>query len=464
MDASSATVLASRAPDHGGCDGCDACEECDRFVEPMRGLVACPRQTPTVTDEHPSTASASQSDIPTATSGSASGSASRGALAGVRVLDLTSVVMGPYATQLLGDMGADVICVEASGGDTNRIMGPGPVRGMSGVSMNLLRNKRNVCLDLKQPAARDACLAVLATCDVFVTNLRPAPLQRLGLAYADVAARRPDIVMCRAHGWPSDGPNGNKPAYDDVIQAVSGVAHSFQLRDGVPAMAPTLIADKVAGMAVAQAVLAALFHRERTGDGQLVEVAMDDALRSFSLVEHGCAAIPEPPLGQAGYPRIVTPDRRPYATTDGWIAVLPYSAANYRAVFREGGRDDLLDDPRIEGARSRMAHAGELYAIVAEVVATRSTSFWVDFCDEHDIPAGPVRTLDELVDELPIAEHPIAGRYRQTPVPWRFDRTPTSVRRPAPMLGEHTREVLLEVGLAADAIDSMVSSGAIPAV
>jgi crotonobetainyl-CoA:carnitine CoA-transferase CaiB-like acyl-CoA transferase len=385
-----------------------------------------------------------------------------GPLAGIRVLDLTSVIMGPYATQLLGDLGADVICVEAATGDTNRIMGPGPVAGMSGVALNLLRNKRNVCLDLKHPAGRDACLRLITSCDVFVTNLRPGPLRRLGLDHDTVAKLRPDIVMCQAYGWPASGGESDKPAYDDVIQAVSGVAHSFQLRDGVPAMAPFLVADKVAGMAVTQAILAALFHRERTGEGQFVEVPMVDALRSFNLVEHGCAAVPEPALGPAGYPRIVTPDRRPFRTTDGWIAVLPYSTSNYQELFLEGGRHDLLDDIRIRSARSRMAHAGELYAIVAEVVALRSTSFWVQFCEAHDIPAGAVRTLDELVHELPVVQHPTAGAYHEVPAAWHFSATPASVRRPAPMLGEHTREALLEAGLDDAEIDAMIADGAIP--
>ncbi|MFN8023509.1 MAG: CoA transferase [Acidimicrobiales bacterium] len=392
----------------------------------------------------------------------------RGALDGIRVLDLTSVIMGPLATQVLGDLGADVISIEAAGGDTNRIMGPGPLPGMSGTSLNLLRNKRNVCLDLKHPDALEATARLLATCDVFVTNLRPGPLRRLGLDYEQVRAVRPDIVMCRAQGWPEhpDGGGvgeGDKPAYDDVIQAVSGIAHSFQLRDGVPAMAPILVADKVSGMAISQAVLAALFHRERTGEGQFVEVAMVEALRSFVLVEHACAATTEPPLGPAGYPRITTPDRRPFATTDGWIAVLPYSTENYRSVFREGGRDDLLDDPRITSARRRMAHAGELYAIVAGIVATRSTAFWVEFCEQHDIPAGAVRTLDELVAELPVVHHPLGGDYHHVPPAWRLSATPAVVRRPAPMLGQHTREVLAEVGYDDAAIDAMVASGAIPA-
>ena len=382
-----------------------------------------------------------------------------GALAGIRVLDLTSVVMGPYATQILGDLGADVISVEEAGGDTNRIMGPGPEPGLSGVAMNLLRNKRNVCLDLKHPGGREAFLRIAATCDVFVTNLRPAPLGRLGLDYAAITAVRPDIVMVQAHGWPSDGPDANKPAYDDVIQAGSGIAHTFQLQTGTPALAPTLIADKVSGLTLVYAVLAALFHRQRTGEGQFVEVPMIDAISSFNLVEHGCAAIPVPALGPAGYPRITVPERRPFATSDGWVAVLPYSTKDYDAIFSEGGRVDLVGDPRAATAASRMASAGALYAIVEQIVATRTTAFWVAFCKQHDIPASAVRTVDELVAELPLAEHPHGGSYHVIPPPVRFAATPASVRRPAPRLGEHNTDVLREVGVSGDEIEALSEAG-----
>ena len=385
--------------------------------------------------------------------------ATPGALAGVRILDLTSVVMGPYATQILGDLGAEVISVEEAGGDTNRIMGPGPEPGLTGVAMNLLRNKRNVCLDLKHPGGRDAFLRIAATCDVFVTNLRPAPLARLGLDYAAISAVRPDIVMVQAHGWPSDGPDANKPAYDDVIQAGSGIAHTFQLQSGTPALAPTLVADKVSGLTLVYAILAALFHRERTGEGQFVEVPMIDAISSFNLVEHGCAAIPVPALGPAGYPRITVPERRPFATSDGWMAVLPYSTKDYDAIFREGGRDDMVGDPRAATAASRMANAGALYAVVEEIVASRTTAFWVAFCKQHDIPVSAVRTVDELVAELPVAEHPFGGTYHVIPPPVRFAATPASVRRPAPRLGQHSAEVLREVGLDEQAIAALDADG-----
>jgi crotonobetainyl-CoA:carnitine CoA-transferase CaiB-like acyl-CoA transferase len=384
-----------------------------------------------------------------------------GPLQGVRVLDLTSVIMGPYATQILGDLGADVISVEDAKGDTNRIMGPGPEPGMSGVSLNLLRNKRNVCLDLKHPGGRDAFLQIAATCDVVVTNLRPGPLGRLGLTYDTIRAVRPDIVMCQAHGWASDSAEANKPAYDDVIQGSAGLADLFAMQTGTPSLLPTLVADKVAGLTIAYAVMAALFHRERTGEGQFVEVPMIDAITSFTLVEHGCAAIPVPALGPAGYPRILAADRRPFQTADGWISVLPYSTANYNDLFREGGRIDLVDDDRLLTARSRNAASGELYTEVAPIIATRSTTFWVEFCEHHDIPAGAVRTVDELVSELPVAQHPTAGAYHRIPSPVRFAATPAQVRCEAPHLGEHGFEVLREAGLTEAQITALVESKAL---
>lgn len=223
------------------------------------------------------------------------GDTARGPLAGVRVLDLTSVVMGPLATQILGDLGADVITVESRDGDINRTMSAGPVLGLSGVSLNLLRNKRNVCLDLGQPEGRDALLKIAAGCDVFVTNLRPMSLRRAGLEYADVAAVRPDVVYCLANGFPSDGPEADKPAFDDIIQAASGIADVMSLAGLPPALVPMLLADKVSGLVAAYAIIAALFHRERTGLGQRVEVPMIDAVRAFVLVEHGGSAMSEPP-------------------------------------------------------------------------------------------------------------------------------------------------------------------------
>ncbi len=268
-----------------------------------------------------------------------------GPLAGVRVLDLTAVVMGPLATQILGDLGADVITVENRAGDINRTMTRGPVRGLSGVSLNLLRNKRNLALDVAHPDGRAALLRIAAGCDVFVTNLRPASLDRLRLSYAEVAGVTPAIIYCQANGFPSDTPQANEPAFDDIIQATTAVPDVLAMAGLAPGLMPTLLADKVSGLVIVYAIIAALFHRERTGRGQFVEVPMTDALRAFLLVEHGGAAICD--RGPAGYPRILTANRGPVRTADGWIAVQPHRDEDWAALAAAAGLEDLADDSRL---------------------------------------------------------------------------------------------------------------------
>jgi crotonobetainyl-CoA:carnitine CoA-transferase CaiB-like acyl-CoA transferase len=379
-----------------------------------------------------------------------------GPLAGVRVLDLTSVVMGPLATQILGDLGADVITVESRDGDINRTMSKGPVRGLSGVSLNLLRNKRNVALDVAHPDGRAALLRIAAGCDVFVTNLRPASVGRLGLDYPDIAAVRPDVIYCQANGFPSDSPEANKPAFDDIVQAVSGVPDVFRLAGSAPGLMPTLLADKVSGLVITYAIIAALFHRERTGQGQRVEVPMTDAMLAFLLVEHGGAAICG--RGPAGYPRILTPLRAPQRSADGWIAVQPHRDAHWQALVREAGLDDLIADPRLTN-RALWRDPGFGYATLGRVLATKTTAQWLAFCQINGIPAAPAAGLDELIDALPEEEHPDAGRYKVIPPPTRFSASPASLRRPAPRAGQHTREVLAEAGLTDAEITGLAEAG-----
>ena len=382
-----------------------------------------------------------------------------GALAGVRVLDLTSVVMGPMATQILGDLGADVITIESATGDTNRAMGPGPHPYLSGISLNLLRNKRNIAVDLKHPRGREILLRLAETCDVFITNLRPGPLARLGASYDDVAAVRPDIVYCQAQGFPTDSDRANDPAYDDIIQSASGVADATRRAYGFPALVPSIFADKVAGMTIVYAVLAALFHRERTGEGQRIEVPMVDAVKAFMLVEHGAGAIPQPPMDSAGYARLLTPERRPQATTDGWINVLPYSKDQYDAVFAAGGRDDLLGDARYATGRARIANSDYLYEQVRGIIATRTTEEWLEFCQDNHIPATKVVTLDEVVAEQPDGEHPIGGTYKQVRPGARLSRTPAKVRREAPLPGQHNGEVLAMLGYSDADLCELIEQG-----
>lgn len=385
--------------------------------------------------------------------------AAAGPLVGVRVIDLTSVIMGPVATQTLGDLGAEVVSIEGRRGDTNRSMGPGPVPGLSGTSMNLMRNKRSLGLDLKQEAGRAAFLRLAATSDVVVTNLRPGPLGRLGLTYDDVRAVRPDIVFCQAHGYPSDSDKADAPAYDDIIQSASAVGELFARQGHRPALLPTLVADKVAGMTIVSAILAALYHRALTGAGQHIEVPMIDVMRSFVLTEHGAGAIAEPPQSEPGYQRILTPERRPQQTVDGWINVLPYTDEHYHHLFRAGGRDDLLDDARIATRASRIANSDSLYREVATILAGRTTAAWLDFCDEHAIPCTAAASLQDLIDELPLAQHPIAGPYRQIPPPVRYSATPASIRRHAPLTGENGREVLAEAGYDEAELDELEGAG-----
>jgi crotonobetainyl-CoA:carnitine CoA-transferase CaiB-like acyl-CoA transferase len=370
----------------------------------------------------------------------------RGPLAGIRVLDLSSVIMGPLATQIMGDLGADVIVAEAAGGDTNRRMGAGPHPQLSGMSLNVLRNKRNVAIDLKTPSGRDALLRVAATCDVLVTNLRPGALGRLGLTYDDVVAVRPEVVYCQAAGFPSDGPDADRPAYDEVIQAAGAVSDLMEQGAGRPGMLPLLAADKVCGLTIAYAVMAALFDRERTGRGQFVEVPMVDAFRAFMLVEHGSAAISRPPVGPAGYRRILTPERGPQRTADGAIALFPYLDAHMEALLAIGG-DDVPAELRDADREALRRTPGALYRLLDVVVPKRTTAEWMSLTAELGIPAAELPTLEELVEALPEDEHPSAGHYKVIPPPVRFSRTPASVRRPAPLIGEHNNEVLAEVGL-----------------
>jgi crotonobetainyl-CoA:carnitine CoA-transferase CaiB-like acyl-CoA transferase len=381
-----------------------------------------------------------------------------GPLDGVRVLDLTSVVMGPLATQILGDLGADVIAVESRDGDINRTMSSGPVRGLSGVSLNLLRNKRNIALDLARRPGREALLAVAADCDVFVTNLRSASLERAGLTYADVATVRADVIYCQASGFASDGPRAGEPAFDDVIQAASGVGDLMRRAGLPPSLVPMLLADKVCGLVIAYAIIAALFHRERTGQGQQIEVPMLDTMRAFTLAEHGGSAICRPPRGPAGYPRIMTPLRGPAATADGWLAVQPHRDEQWDALVRAAGLDELAGDPRLS-SRNLWREPGFGYATLSRVLATKTTAQWLEFCSEHRIPAAEAAGIDEIIEELPEAEHPRAGRYKVIPPPVRFSASPASVRRPAPQVGEHTREVLAEAGLTPEQIAALQEAG-----
>jgi len=383
-----------------------------------------------------------------------------GILSGIRILDMTSVIMGPYATQMLGDHGAEVIFVEHPEGRGTRELGADTFVELSGISVNLLRNKRSLSIDLKNPRGRSALLAVARSCDAIVTNLRPAPLQRLGLAYEDFRSVKPDIVFCQAMGFSASSTRSDDPAYDDIIQAECGLANAYEQVAGAPQVCPTIIADKVCSLAIANAVTLAIFHKLRTGRGQRIEVPMIDVMRAFVMVEHGGEAVSQAHGGMAGYRRVLNPERGPQRTSDGWIMVLPYSPEAYDALFEEGGRSDLVGDPRSRG-RGLMSNAQFLYAQLRPIIAGQTTAFWLEFCQNAGIPVGRVEHLDTILESYPLADHRRFGRYRSVPHPIRFSGAMTGLRTDAPMLGEHTETLLRSAGLTDHELHELEAAGII---
>ncbi len=378
-----------------------------------------------------------------------------GPLDGYRVIDLTSIGMGPMATQLLGDMGADVIKVESPEGDLFRHVTPQRHPGMSHAYLNLNRNKRSVVLDAKTPEGREAMGRLIDGADVFVSNVRPEALARLGLDWASLRARNPRLVYCGCHGYGSDGPYGGRASLDDVIQAASGMAWFQGVGTDAPRYVNTVAADKVCALYTANAITMALLARQRTGRGQAVEVPMFECLVSFMLPEHLAGATFIPPQGPPGYARLLNEYRRPCRSRDGFIAVVPYTEAQWRRFFTVVGRPEVMSDPRFATATQRSRHFPELYAMVEAIVAERTTAQWVDLLSREDIPFSPVNAVPDLIDDPHLkatgfwqdVDHPTEGRLRATGLPIRFSDTPGSIRRHAPGLGEHTEEVLRELGL-----------------
>jgi crotonobetainyl-CoA:carnitine CoA-transferase CaiB-like acyl-CoA transferase len=389
-----------------------------------------------------------------------------GPLAGVRVLDLTSAVLGPYATQMLGDFGADIIKVEAPEGDGTRYTGPRHHDDMASVFLGVNRNKRSIVLDLKQSSAREVLLRLVDTADVLVHNIRPQKLDKLGLGAAALLARRPQLIYAGIHGWREDGPYSGRPAYDDTIQGLSGVAALMDQLTGEPRYAPTIIADKTCGLMAAQAIIAALYHRERTGRGQFIEIPMFETVVAFLMVEHlhGKSFVPE--RGSTGYSRVLAPSRRPYRTADGYICVLAYNDGHWRRFWSAVGKPEMMQDARFVDMTARSRHIDEVYRVAAEQFAGRSTEEWLALLEKLEIPAGPVNSLDQVLEDPHLAaigffrrmEHPTEGELVMPDVPVRFADSPAGVERLPPRLGEHGREILHEIGMQSDEIDALIAS------
>ncbi len=376
-----------------------------------------------------------------------------GPLAGVRIIDLTTVAMGPYATQILGDMGADVIKVESPDGDVFRYAAPQRNQGMGAAYLNLNRNKRSIVMDLKRPEERERLRELVKTADVFVYNVRPQSMRKLGLDYESLRAINPRIIHCGTYGFSERGPYAGQPAFDDIIQAMSGIA-ALQGHNGDsgPEYVNTILADKAAGLTAAYAIAMALYERERSGMGQAIEVPMFETIVSFTLLEHMAGETFVPAADSMGYERVLSPNRKPYRTQDGYIGLLPYTTAQWQRFFTAAGESALAADPRVCDPATRSRNIDALYAELARIVAGRTTTEWVALLKNADIPMTPVQTPDDLLKDPHLAalgffaqvSHPSEGELRTIGIPVTFSRTPGNIRRLPPQLGEHRDEILDE--------------------
>ena len=391
-----------------------------------------------------------------------------GPLAGIRIIDLTSVVFGPLSTQILGDMGADVIKIEGPEGDTTRYSGPARSADMAAVFMGVNRSKRSLVLDLKQASAKDALWRLIDGADVFVHSMRPQKIAALGFAPETVCSRNPRIIFAGLHGYLSGGPYSGQPAYDDVIQGQAGIAALMAQIAGEPRYAPMILADKTCGLAAANVITAALFARERTGRGQFVEIPMFETMVAFVLIEHLFGHTFVPPEAPLGYTRALAPWRRPYKTKDGYMCVIPYTDPQWRKFWAAVGKPELTNDARFDTLASRSHHIAELYQVAGECLGDRATDEWLPIFQNLEIPATRVSSLEDLLRDPHLTQvgffkqvrHPTEGEILVPDLAVRFSDTPAAVERLQPKLGEHSREILGEAGLSEREIENLIASGA----
>lgn len=393
-----------------------------------------------------------------------------GPLSGMRIIDVTSVLMGPYATQMLGDFGADIVKIESPDGDLVRQIGPARNPGMGPPFLNANRSKRSITLDLKNPDARQTLLRLCETADVLVYNVRPKAMARLGLSYKDVAAVNPRIIYAGLVGYAQDGPYASRPAYDDLIQGLSTIPHLFsRANDGEPRYVPTAMADRVVGLVAVSAILASIIERDQSGKGQKVDIPMFETMVSFVMSDHLGGLTFDPPLDQGGYARQLSPDRRPYKTKDGYICALVYTDGHWRRFFTAIGRPDVPDtDPRYLTFTSRMAHIDEVYGELSDILLTRTTAEWITLLEKADVPAMPMHDFQGVMNDPHLkatgffqdVEHPTEGSIKQMAVSTKWSRTPANPTRLAPQQGQHGTEILREAGFGDDEIRALAESGA----
>ena len=384
-----------------------------------------------------------------------------GPLAGITVLDLTSVLYGPYASQTLGDWGAEVIKIEPLTGDTWRYSGQFRNRGMTGQFMAVNRNKRSLALDLKQPDGKSVLQRLIATADVLLTNIRPAALARLGFGYESCQQINPRLVYAAATGFGQDGPWAARPAFDEVIQASSGFASAMG-SDDEPAFVPSLVADKICGLTLVGAVSAALVHRERTGKGQMVEVPMLETITAFNSIEMLGGHAFDPPIGPAGYKRMK--ERRPVRTRDGWLTMLPYSGENWCIFFEAVGHPECIERFAVRDSVARAQNIDQIYNKMAEIAITRTTAEWEELLLRIDVPHAAFAKITEIAEQphlkavgmIATLDHPSEGKIRQARPSARFSDTPAEIHRMPPRLGEHSRAILREAGFTEEDVASMI--------
>jgi len=393
-----------------------------------------------------------------------------GPLAGLRVLDLTTVLMGPYATQLMADMGADVVKIEPPGGDTVRGIGPMRNPGMGHIFLHVNRNKRSLVLDLKQADGLAAFYRLAETADVVIYNIRPQAMRRLGIDYERLQAINPRLIYAGLYGYSETGPYAGKPAYDDLIQGATAVPSIMSIASGdEPRYVPLTLADRTVGLMASNTILAAVVSRAVTGLGQQIEIPMFETMVQYVLSDHLSGETFVPAEGPSGYPRLLVKERRPYRTLDGYLCVLIYNDkqwANFLALI--GHAEWFSEDPRFGSIGMRTQHINDLYRMVGEAMATRSTHDWIALLDGADIPCMPLHDLDSLTHDPHLAAvgmirqvvHPTEGAMRQIGVPVRLSGTPVlDEQRPAPLLGQHSADILREAGYTTEAIESLRARG-----
>lgn len=386
----------------------------------------------------------------------------QGPLQGVKIIDVSSVLMAPFAAQILGDMGADVIKVEPPDGDTIRRIGPMVHPGMGPMYLHANRNKRSITLDLKSKPGKEVLFKLVERTDVLLYNVRPQAMTALGMGYEDLRHFNPGLIYVGAFGFGRDGPYAKRPAFDDLIQGLSGIPSLIaqSAGDGIPRYIPLAMVDRYVGVNTANAILGALLHKARTGQGQSIDVPMFETMAEMVMADHSGGAAFDPPLGPYGYPRLLAPERHPYRTLDGYVCVMIYTDQHWRRFFELIGSNEATENPKFASITTRTINAREIHQMLEDKMRTRSTSDWLDAFYKADIPATRLHTLESLADDPHLKavsffewhEHPSEGRVRMTRPPSRWSETPPTIRRPPPRIGEHSREILNELGYSAEDI------------